>query len=372
MVFARYAIVIACAFGVARAIQQRSEVVTRPADDPPSLSDVEDQLGTVNDTIDEVESVIGTINSTAYDLIDEFLSKTTDFTNILGALQKAADMSAMLPGGDKIKDTATKFIDLANSTLEKAQGQLQPVLSKVQSQLETILPGIQDLIDSVTSEYLDAAKDVLALSNSTDSSLLKKHAKKEHASKATKKPKDHQKGKHGKNRVAMLQERASAVSGDMASAAVGVDQSVARKGSSNPCTKALADISKANTTLTALAAAVQAVNGTSMDTLGAILEVAFAGIDTLNASIAPALDAASAIPSSILSPVTKGLDAILSVGDSMQGDVDEQLATVQDMIEEATDNLATVYSLSDTLVAAVYDAQCQGACGEKMKSQCDS
>merc|ERR1712176_1413404 len=101
-------------------------------------------------------------------------------------------------------------------------------------------------------------------------------------------------------------------------------------------------------------------------------EVASGALDMLNSSIAPALDAASALPSSIMSPVTSGLEKVLAITDELSGTVTEQLSTVQDMIEDALSTLSTVYALSDTLVEAVTEAQCQGACGAKLEASCES
>merc|ERR1719277_275033 len=92
----------------------------------------------------------------------------------------------------------------------------------------------------------------------------------------------------------------------------------------------------------------------------------------LNSTVAPALDAADDLPSSILSPVTSGLDQVLSVGDTMMDTVNDNLATVQDAIVDAQSTLSAVYALSDTLVAAVTEAQCAGACGDSMKDECSS
>merc|ERR1712232_974885 len=127
--------------------------------------------------------------------------------------------------------------------------------------------GIQKIADSLISEFMDAAQEVLDLSNVTDSSLVQKvKIPKGHVSKASKKQKAH-KGKLAKHRAALLQERALRSEG-MARSAVSVDRSVSRKGSSNPCSKALASIDKANTTIGALAAKVEDVNATGFDSLG--------------------------------------------------------------------------------------------------------
>merc|ERR1719379_1285599 len=149
-----------------------------------------DQLGKVNDTLDKVSETLDTINSTAADLMDTFLSSTSDFAEILGTLQKAADAASLLPGGDQITETATKFIKLANDTLAKAQGDLPEILSKVEAQIGPILPSIRKIADSLISEFMDAAQEVLDLSNVTDTSLLKKAKKsKKHVSKVNKKHK---------------------------------------------------------------------------------------------------------------------------------------------------------------------------------------
>merc|ERR1719436_2145195 len=102
------------------------------------------------------------------------------------------------------------------------------------------------------------------------------------------------------------------------------------------------------------------------------MEVASAALDALNSTVAPALDAASALPKSIMSPVTDGLEKVLAVTDTLSSTVDEQLSTVQDMTEDAQTTLSTVYALSDTLVDAVTEAQCQGACGAKLEASCES
>merc|ERR1712187_944934 len=112
-------------------------------------------------------------------------------------------------------------------------------------------------------------------------------------------------------------------------------------------------------------------NATGSMLLGQILDVAIGALGMLNSTVAPALDAAS-IPSKFLSPVTKALDKELAVGDTLTSTVGEQLSTVQDMLEDAQSMLSTVYSLSDTLVDAVTEAQCQGACGAKMEAACES
>merc|ERR1719277_1710222 len=124
-------------------IQRKAGVAIVHAGGPPSLSDVREQLGKVNDTLDEVGDTLDTINSTAYDLMDTFLSSTANFVEILEALQKAADAASMLPGGDKITAEATKFIDLANSSIAKAQGDLPAIVAKVEAQIGPLLPAIQ-------------------------------------------------------------------------------------------------------------------------------------------------------------------------------------------------------------------------------------
>lgn len=388
MAAAKSLLLILGALGFVQALsltQRKTEEELVRAVEPPSIEDVKDQLGAVNDTLDKITDTVDSINSTAYGMLETFLDSTSSFTSALGALQKAAAAAAMLPGGDSISEAATKFIGLANSSLEKATGQLPAIVSKVESQLDTIIPEIQKIAYSLMDEFLDAANDILALSNATDTSLLKKvkkakqtekvskklkHGKKaQHVEKTSKKVVDH-KGKHAKKAVSLLEERALRSEG-MSSSSVSVDQSVSRKGSSNPCSTALAEVTKANTTLTTMVAKVQAVNGTAFDLLGQILDVASSSLDTINSTLAPALDAASAIPSSILSPVTEGIDTLLSVGDTLTSTVQDNLATVQDMIADAQDTLSTVYELSDTLVAAVSEAQCAGACGDAMKAQCD-
>merc|ERR1719277_2715170 len=170
--------------------------------------------------------------------------------------------------------------------------------------------------------------------------------------------------------MALLQERALRSEGT-ASSSVSVERSVAQKGSSNPCEKALASIDKANTTIGTMAAKVEDVNATGFELLGQVLAVASSSLETLNSTVEPALDAASALPSSIMSPVTSGLDKVLAVAETLSSTVDEQLATVQDMVEDAESTLSTVYALSDTLVEAVTEAQCAGACGAPEPS-CDS
>merc|ERR1719379_2043070 len=107
-----------------------------------------DQLGKVNDTLDKVSETLDTINSTAYDMMDTFLSSTASFVEILGTLQKAADAASMFGGGD-IAAKATKFISLANSSITKAQDQLQAIVIKVEAKIEPILPAIQTVADSL-------------------------------------------------------------------------------------------------------------------------------------------------------------------------------------------------------------------------------
>merc|ERR1719343_647434 len=163
--------------------------------------------------------------------------------------------------------------------------------------------------------------------------------------------------------MALLEERALRSEG-MASASTSVDQSVSKKGGGgSPCAKASAEITKANTTISTMAAKIEAINGTAYGSLGLILDAATSALSTLNATAAPALDAASAVPSNILSPVTSGLDTLLSVGDTLTSTVQDNLATVQDMLADAQGTLSTVYSLSDTLADAVTEAECAGACG---------
>merc|ERR1719401_2521472 len=124
------------------------------ADSPPSLDDVEDQLGKVNDTLDKVSDTIDTINSTAYDLLDTFMSSTGDFVAVLGTLQKAADAASMLPGGDQIAAEANKFIELANSSIAKAQGDLPAIVAKVEAKIGPIMPAIQHIAESLISEFM--------------------------------------------------------------------------------------------------------------------------------------------------------------------------------------------------------------------------
>merc|ERR1719379_2799192 len=117
-----------------------------------------DQLGKVNDTLDKVSETLDTINSTAYDMMDTFLSSTSDFVEILGTLQKAADAASLLPGGDQITETATKFIKLANDTLAKAQGDLPAIYAKVEAQILPILPAIQKITETAT-KFIKLAND---------------------------------------------------------------------------------------------------------------------------------------------------------------------------------------------------------------------
>merc|ERR1719437_150095 len=139
-----------------------------------------------------------------------------------------------------------------------------------------------------------------------------------------------------------------------------VDQSVARKGSSSPCVNALQEIVKANATLLAMEAQIQAYNGTAYALLGTYLDTATSAISMINTSIAPAMDAASAVPSNIMAPVSDALDKVLAVGDTLTSTVQDNLATIQDMITDAVSTLGPVESMADTLVEAVTQAQCDG------------
>jgi hypothetical protein len=287
----------------------------------------------------------------------------------------------MLPGGATITEEATKFIGLVNSTLTKAQGDLPKVLAKVEAQIGPILPAIQTIADSLIGEYMDVAQEVLDLSNVSDSSLLKNvEGSKSHVSKSAKEHNGHKgkhakhgkhgkHGKHAKRGIALMQERALR-SENMASLSVSVDKSVSQKGSTNPCSKSLTRIDKANTTIGKMAEKIEDVNATGFLLLGQVIEVASGSLDMLNSTVAPALEALDAIPSSILSPITKGLDDILSVADTLNSNMDEQLSTVQGMVEDAQSMLYTLYALSDTLVESVTEAQCAGACGKKMEAAC--
>merc|ERR1719327_1511745 len=103
--------------------------------------------------------------------------------------------------------------------------------------------------------------------------------------------------------MALLQERALRSAG-MTSASVNVDKSVTQKGKTNPCSKALAKIDKANTTIGKMAEKIELVNATGFASLGQVIETADGALDTLNSTIAPALDALEALPKTMTAPVT--------------------------------------------------------------------
>merc|ERR1719379_2318198 len=116
---------------------------------------------------------------------------------------------------------------------------------------------------------------------------------------------------------------------------------------------------------------VLAVNATAYDQLGTVMDGATTALATLNSTVATALAAADAVPGNILDPFTDSLDKVLAVTDTMASTVSDNLATVQDAVTDAQSTLSTVYSLSDTLVAAVTEAQCAGACGA-VPDECSS
>merc|ERR1719277_2112440 len=178
-------------FGLVRGVSfvhQRTEVTASRAKDI-DLADVQSQLGAVNDTYDKVSGIVDQINGTIYDMLETFLSSTSAFDEILATLQKAADAASMLPGGDSISTAASDFISTANSSLQKAQGDLPDIVNEVESKVSAILPEIQETVNSVLSEFLDAAQDVMTLQNVTDASLVKKARNSKHAEKAEKQSK---------------------------------------------------------------------------------------------------------------------------------------------------------------------------------------
>lgn len=345
---------------------------------PLTLADVEKQLGNVNDTMDIVSEMVATVNSTAYDMLDTFLSSTDSFATILGKLQEAASAAEMLPDGDELAKKVTGIIAKANSSLKKASAKLPATLTTVEKKATTDLPAIQKIADSLMSQFMEAAQNVLSLSNltdsTTDSSLAKKATEPEHDEKSKKGREGKTKkrnGKHSKKKLALLQERA--LSDTAVSSSVTVDRSISQKGGGSPCTKALSSVIKANKTLSKMALQVQKYNGTAYALLGQVVDTAASSLSSINSTVSPALDAAEdTVPASTLSPVTKGLTKLLSVVGDLTSVLKANLKTIQGMESDAQKTMSTVYKLSEDLVDAVTTAQCAGACGEKEKDACES
>lgn len=238
--------------------------------------------------IDNLIDIVDQINSTTIDLVDTFMSFSDSF-------ERALDM-----------------LLLTNATAVKYLTPLKSLLSRVQEGVRTISGLLQ-----LGLSWLKRVKHSETTATGA-AALLKGHA---------------QRGK-------------GVISGD---------KSVSRNMTSQSCAMAISNINKSNnpyvTVLADMMSAIEDVNGTVDALVGQMLDVPASALLTINMKLESTLEATSAVPSKVLSPVKTAIDELLSLGDAFTREVQEYTATTGPNISEASCSLLAMYSSSGTSVA---------------------